>query len=155
MTITFSSVKSAVKRHLSIIGKRMYTKEGQNMFSNITTSTAEDPIFDQYISAAAEGIEAMLRQLVTSFSLTSSQFSITIANTRGSSDFDTRCNELVTSYVTLFTVGEYLSMTHPDLAEKYRQNAAGAMHSLLTYAFFKNPPKQAASDPLSITTNIS
>ena len=141
MTITFSDIKSAIKRHLSIIGKRMYTKDGQNMFSNITVSSIEDPIFNQYISAAAQNVESLLRQLVTSYSLTTdTSVTITLVNTRGSSDFDTRCGELIKTYITLFSVGEFLAMTHPELAEKYSRDSSNAIQSLISYAYHKNPP---------------
>lgn len=151
MTITFSTLKSAIKRHLSVIGKRLYTKEGRNMFSDITVSTAEDPIFEQYISAAAQNVESLLRELVTSFSVASSQVSLTLANTRESSDFDARCQELVTTYLTLFTVGEYLAMVHPELAEKYRQDSVQSIQSLLAYAFYKKPPTSPSYSYVNVT----
>jgi hypothetical protein len=155
MTISFNTLKQAIKRHLSIIGKRMYDKEGKNLFTNITVSTAEDPIFEQYITAGAQNIESMLRQLVTSYSVTSSTITIVLKNTRGTSDFDTRCGEMITTYITLFAVGEYLAMVHPELAEKYREDMSGAIQSILQYAYYKEPPSQASIgyDDINGTTN--
>lgn len=141
MTLSFTTLKSAIKRHLSIIGKRLHDKDGQNIFSQITVSSAEDPIFDQYISAAAQNVEAMLRQLVTDYSTTTTSVTMELTNTRGTDDFDTRCQEFITTYITLFSVGEYLAMTHQELAEKYRVDAANAIQSLMAYAYHKNPPK--------------
>lgn len=142
MTITFQDIKSEVKRHLSIIGKRMYSKDGQNLFSQITVSSAEDPIFEQYICAAAQNVESMLMPLVGSFApLSSHTVGFTFKNTRGSMDFDSRCGEMVKTYITLFTVGEYLAMTHPELAEKYYRDATNAIQSLMAYAYHKDPPK--------------
>lgn len=141
MTVSFATIKSAVKRHLSIIGKRLYDKEGKNLFSNITVSSAEDPIFDQYISAGAQNIESLFRQLVTLYNVNgTTDITIVLENNRGVSEFDNRCADLITTYITLFTVGEYLSMTHPDLAEKYSRDAANAIQSLMAYAFYKEPP---------------
>ena len=141
MTINFATTKAAIKRHLSIIGKRIYTKEGTNLFSNITVSSVEDAIFEQYIQAAAQNVEAMLRQLVTFYSVISgTQIEITLENKRGDVNFDTRCGELINSYVVLFSVGEYLSMTHPELAAKYAKDAEGAIHALFSYAFYKGGP---------------
>jgi hypothetical protein len=66
MTITISTVISAIKRHLSIIGKRLYNKEGKNMFSDITLSSAEDTqILTQYITTSAQNVEALLKQFIT------------------------------------------------------------------------------------------
>lgn len=164
MTIAFFFFKEEVKRHLSIIGKRLYAKDGQNMFANITVSTAEDPILEQYINAGTQNVEAMLRQLVTEYSVTQTGITITIANTRGAEDFDLRCADLIKTYVTLFTVGEYLAMTHPDIAAKYQTDAANAMQSLIVYAYYKNPPiknpgggiEKAPTDPISsVNTTIS
>lgn len=141
MTITFVTLKSAIKRHLSIIGKRLYTKEGKNLFSDITVSSAEDPIFEQYIAAAAQNVESLLSQLVTSYSYTSgTKIEITLTNTRGDSNFDTRCGELITTYVTLYSVGEYLAMVHPELAENYIRQSQATAQSLVAYAFYKKPP---------------
>lgn len=154
MTIAFNNIKAAVKRHLSIIGKRMYSKDGKNMFSDITVSSAEDPIFEQYITAGAQNVEALLRQLVTSYTTTSNAITISLTNTRGSEDFDTRCGELITTYITLFTIGEYLAMAHPELAEKYRVDAANAIMSLQIYAFHKNPPSQDRHSYSDVTGTI-
>lgn len=154
MTLSFSTLKLAVKRHLSVIGKRTYSKDGQNQFSQITVSTAEDPIFEQYLAAAAQQVEALLRQLVSTFSLTSTGFTLTLHNTRGAADFEARSEELVTTFCVLYTVGEYLAMTRPDMAQKYQSDATGAMQSLLSYVFYKEPPTSTA-DPFAASTSVS
>lgn len=144
MTFTISTLISAIKRHLSIIGKRLYSKDGKNMFSDITLSSAEDTqILTQYINASAQDIEAVLKQLITA-STYGSTISMTIANTRGDSDFETRTKDLAESYITLNSVGEYLSMLHPDLAQKYHADAQQRMESLIMYVFHKNPPAPAS-----------
>jgi len=140
MTITISSIISAIKRHLAIIGKRLYTKDGKNLFSDITLSSAEDTnILTQYINSSAQDVEAMLKQFITSSSY-GATISMTITNTRGDSDFDTRVKDLAESYVTLNSVGEYLAMAHPDLAQKYRSDARQRIESLVSYVFYKKPP---------------
>ena len=154
MTITFTTLKQAIKRHLSVIGKRLYSKDGKNIFSDITVSTAEDPIFDQYIAAGAQNVESLLRQLVTRFALTETQFTLELRNTRASNDFDSRCQELVKTYIINYSACEYLAMVHPELAEKYRQSSVQAIQSLLAYAFYKNPPT-TEGDPLSASTTVS
>lgn len=144
MTITFKTIKDAIKRHLSIIGKRMYSKDGKNLFSDITVSSAEDPIFNQYISAGAQSVEALLRPLVKEYTVNdNTSIGMTLTNTREDEDFDKRCVEFITTYIVMYSVGEYLAMTHPELAEKYRLDAANAIQALQIYAFYKTPPKQA------------
>lgn len=143
ITLTFSNLKSLVKKHLSIIGKRMYDKDGKNMFSNITVSSAEDPIFEQYIVEAAQNVEAILRQFVTSFSSSSTQVSLTLVSPRGITNFETRCGEIIQSYIVTYSVAEYLSMTHPDFAAKYMRQRDANMESLVAYAFSKEAPVTA------------
>lgn len=140
MTLTITTIIAAIKRHLSIIGKRLYSKEGKNMFSDITLSSAEDTqILTQYINASAQDIEAALKQFITA-STYSTTIRMTIANTRGDADFDARVQDLSESYVTLNSVGEYLSMVHPDIAQKYQRDARQRLESLIAYVFYKKPP---------------
>ena len=140
-TISLTGISTDIKKHLSVIGKRLYTKDGKNMFSDITVSTAEQPsagsgIFDQYISAAAQNIAGALAQFVTSYSDTS----IDVTGTRWNAALTSSVQNAAKSYATLFTVGEYLAMTHPDLAEKYYRDAQGMMNTITTLAYHKNAP---------------
>ena len=154
MTLTITTIIAAIKRHLSIIGKRLYSKEGKNMFSDITLSSAEDTqILTQYINASAQDIEAALKQFITA-STYSTTISMTIANTRGDADFDARVQALSESYVTLNSVGEYLSMMHPDIAQKYKVDARQRIESLVSYVFYKKPPT-ATADPTAATAVVS
>ena len=155
MTFTVTTLISAIKRHLSIIGKRLYSKDGKNMFSDITLSSAEDTqILTQYINASAQDIEAVLKQFITG-SEYGNTIVITIQNTRGDSDFEARTKDLAESYITLNSVGEYLSMLHPDLAEKYYADARQRMQSLVAYVFYKNAPTSSGSSYNSINGAIS
>jgi len=154
MTITISTVISAIKRHLSIIGKRLYTKEGKNLFSDITLSSAEDTqILTQYINASAQDVESALKQFITGSSY-GSTILMYIINTRGDSDFDARTQDLIQSYITLNSVGEYLSMLHPDMAQKYYRDAQQRMESLVSYVFYKQPPT-SSGDLLGASATVS
>ena len=141
ISFTIATVRTAVKKHLSTIGKRLYSKDGKNMFSDITLSSAEDTnILDQYITSSAQDIEAVLKQFITASTYNTTTISITITNTRGDSDFDTSTQNMAESYITLNTVGEYLSMVHPDIAQKYQRDARQRLESLMAYVFYKKPP---------------
>ena len=143
MTLSFNTIKSEVQRHLSVIGKRMYDKEGRNMFSNVTVSSDERPILDQYIKEAAQTVEGALRQLVTAFAIGSSDITLNLTNTRGAQDFDARCKEMVTTFIVSYTLNEYLGMTHPDISRKYQGELQVNMEALMNYAFYKEPPTKA------------
>jgi hypothetical protein len=155
ITITVSNVISAIKRHLAIIGKRLYSKEGKNLFSDITLSSAEDTnILTQYINTSAQDVEAALKQFVTS-STYGATISMTITNTRGDTDFQTRVQDLIESYVRLNSIGEYLSMVHPDLAQKYYADARQRMESLMMYVIYKKAPtpSQSSYNDINGTSN--
>ena len=154
MDFTIATIVSAAKRHLSIIGKRLYEKDGKNMFADITLSSVEDPILTQYINASAQDVEAFLKQLVTASTYSSTTITITIANTRGDSDFATRTQALAESFITLNTVGEYLSMVHPDISQKYLADARKRMEALVSYVFYKKQPT-ATADPTAATATVS
>lgn len=141
ISFTIATVRTAVKKHLSTIGKRLYSKDGKNMFSDITLSSAEDTnILDQYITSSAQDVESVLKQFITASTYNTTTISITLDNTRGDSDFATRTQAFADSYITLNTVGEYLSMVHPDLAQKYQRDARQRLESLMAYVFYKKPP---------------
>ena len=155
MNFTVSTIISAIKRHLSIIGKRLYTKEGKNLFSDVTLSSAEDTqILTQYINASAQDVEAALKQFISASSY-STTISITIQNTRGDSDFETRTQALAESFITLNSVGEYLSMMHPDIAQKYHADARQRMDALVSYVFYKRPPTASSSSYNDINGTIN
>lgn len=140
MTISFTTLKNDIQRHLSVIGKRQHTKDGVNMFAGITVSSEERPIFDQYIKGAAQTIESMLRTLVTAYSISSTEINLTLTNSRAIDNFDDRCKEMVTSFIVAYTLNEYLGMNYPDLAKKYQSEATNHLQSLMLYAFEKEPP---------------
>lgn len=149
-TISLTDVKGKVKKHLSVIGKRLYDKEGKNLFSNITLSSAEDGIIDHYVATAAQNIAGALAQFVTTYSDTS----ITVDGSRWDAQVASAVQNAAQSYAMLFSVGEYLAMTHPDLAEKYYRDAIAMMGTIVTSAFHKDPPT-AAADPISVSSSVS
>ena len=157
MTLTIQDIIKDIKRHLSIIGKRMYNNGGKNMFSDITLSSAEDTnILTQYINISAQDIEAMLKQFITSSSYSDTEIKINISNTRGDFDFEYRTKYLSLSFITLNSLGEYLSMVHPELAQKYLSDARQRMESLIGYVFYKQPPETSEVNPITaVSTEIT
>ena len=162
IVINIDLERSAIKRHLSIIGKRLYTKEGKNLFSDVTLSSAEESkILAQYICSSAQDIEAVLKQFIRQsayyIEVTSPavpEIRMTIENTRGDTDFDQRVHDLAVSYITLNSAAEYLSMVHPDLAQKYQRDARQKIESLVSYVFYKKAPT-TSGDPLAATASVS
>lgn len=154
MTLSFTTLKNDLQRHLSVIGKRQHTKDGVNMFTAVTVSSEERPIFDQYIRGAAQTVEAMIRPLLTAYSVSSTEITMTLTNTRGTSDFDDRCKDMVTSFIIAYVLNEYLGMNYPDLARKYDAEASNHMQSLLLYAFHKDAPTASSASYADVTGTI-
>lgn len=146
MTIEISGVISDVKRHLSVIGKRLYTKEGKNMFSDITTSTAEDPIFWQYVEAGVETVRSALQPVLGKLELNAAvqTLDVTFRNERAEAGAENYVGNHVKTYLTLYTLGEYLGSVRPESAEKYRAGADSIMTALQMYAYHKEPPVAAS-----------
>lgn len=149
-TISLSDVGSNIKKHLSVIGKRFYDKNGKNLFSNITVSSAEEGIFNDYINAAAQNIAGALAQFDTSYSNTS----ISVNSARWDSETAKALQNAAESYALFFSIGEYLAMTHPELATKYQQDAQGMMHTIVSTAYYKAPPSVSAN-PTEATASVS
>lgn len=158
--IYLGTLKAEVKKHLSVIGKRTYTKDGQNMFSNITVSTAEDPIIDNYLSIASQAVYALIHPFVKTWSIGTNELthelelSVELENTRNDADFQAKAKDYIESFMVLSATGDYLAMTHPDIAQKYKADTTGAMQSLLMYVFYKKPVTPTA-DPLSPSVTVT
>ena len=155
MTIDINAHISAIKKHLSIIGKRLYSKDGKNLFSDITLSSAEDRnILSQNILSSYQDIEGVLKQFITASTENAGTITVYITNTRGDTDFDNRVQRLVETYIIYNSVGEYLSMVHPDLAQKYQRDAQRRIEALVSYVFYKQPPT-ATADITAATATVS
>lgn len=139
--IDFSSLKPDIKRHLSVIGKRAKDGEGKNIFSDITTSTAEDPIFDRYVSEAVQNLAGALNIFVTDYTETS----LTIDAERWNDELIDALEKACLSYATLYSVYQYLSMTRPDMSEKYAAEVVGKLDNVITLAYHKEQPNQSES----------
>lgn len=151
--ISEATVISKIKRHLSAIGKRLYNKEGKNMFSDITLSSAETELLSQYIQTSAHDIEGVLKQFINASTIAST-ITFEIENTRGDTDFAARVTDMVSMYLILSSAGEYLAMTHPDIAQKYQRDAQQRIESLVSFVFYKQPPT-ATADITAATAKVS
>lgn len=148
ITITYSSVIEAIKRHLSYMGKRSTDQRGNNMFSDVTLSSLEQPLLHQYIDAAIQNVIAVATPFIHQYTHTQTQHEFVVENTRwGTSSgdlFDGAFVDGVTTYCVLYTVGEYLGMAHGDYAKKYYDDAAQRLDALQRLLYFKAP--QTCSD---------
>lgn len=143
ISVAFSSLHSEVQRHLSVIGKRQYNKEGVNEFSQITVSSAEKDIFNLYMQSAAQQVVANIEQFVSAYTETESSVTFNVTNTRWEkTPTPVFTQSFVTSfkkYLVFYTVSEYLAMNFPELAKKYYNLALQKLQAIIQLVFFKAP----------------
>ena len=138
VTIVTSPIMTDIKQHLAVIGKRAQDKEGNNIFSNITMSTAEESIISQYVEAAAQDIAAVASQFVGTCTTQTGEITMTVEHPR----WDNISNafvQAVKTYCILYSVGEYLAMTHTDLAKKYYDDAQQRIATITSLLYHKSP----------------
>lgn len=140
-TIDLSTLKPDIKRHLSVIGKRAVDATGKNIFSDITVSTAEDPIFDKYTAEAIQHIAGLLGAFVKIYTSTS----LTIDAERWKPGLLDALQDAIKDFTVIYVVCEYLKMTRPDIAEKYNSEVALKTNNIVTLAYYKDKPAQSAS----------
>lgn len=158
INVTFSSLYPDIQRHLSLIGKRLHNKNGENMFSAVTLSSAEKDIMAQYMQQGAENVVAAIQQFVSSYNETATSVAFYVTNTRwndpNTPSFYPAFIKAFNSYLINYTLSEYLSMNFPELAKKYIQAALNFLTALIHLVFFKAPPVPSNSEQPSVQAQI-
>ncbi|MFW5502186.1 MAG: hypothetical protein ACOCO5_02775 [Segatella copri] len=67
ITIGYADIKSKVKKHFSIIGKRLSDKQGNILFTGVTLSSTEEDILKQYVKDAAETFVGNFSPLIAGY----------------------------------------------------------------------------------------
>ncbi len=156
ISIAFSSLYPEIERHLSAIGKRLYAKDGKNMFSAVTVSSAERTIFDLYMQEAAQNVTAAIKDFVSAYTETAGSVTFKVTNTRwndpNTPSFVESFSHHFKKYLVLCTVAEYLSMNFADLAKKYFEQADVKLNAIVTLVYFKAPP---VSSEVPVETTVT
>ena len=145
ITIDWSHVKNAVKKHLSIMGKRQKNPEGNTAFAGITLSSAEEYVMKQYINAAVETFAGEMAQLVTyydsgdflTFKISNSRW----AGTETSVTVPFEGNLI--GYVVAYVENAVLGMNYPDLAKKYESDMTNHLNAAIKLVFVKTEPENS------------
>lgn len=142
VTIDWSHVKDAVKKHLSIIGKRQKNQDGSTAFAGVTLSSAEEELIKQYVSAAVETFVGEMAQLVTYYD-NGDFLTFMIENTRwaGSENGITVPFEgNLMGYVIAYVAYNVMGMNYPDLAKKYESDMTNHLNAAIKLVFAKTKP---------------
>ena len=146
-----STIKTQVKNHLSIIGRRVKDNTGKSLYSSIQLTTNEDNIVETYMDGAIDFLVGQLADVVT-ITLINGSYNVTFANSRwtggeNKADFTPSFNDAFTRFVVAYTVSQVLSMYAPEYAKKYDADVTNCLVSLKQLVFTKQPPDNTYTAP--------
>lgn len=142
ITIDWSNVKDAVRKHFSIIGKRLKDKEGNLLFSGVTLSSVEEDILKQYVNAAAEIFVSEMPNTLTYYD--SGDFLIfVVKNTRWTDALSVVFEGNFMGYAVSYVADAVLGMNYPDLAKKYALDMQNHINAAIKCVYNKEQPSDS------------
>ena len=114
ITIGYADIKSKVKKHFSIIGKRLSDKQGNILFTGVTISSTEEDILKQYVKDAAETFVSSFSPLIAGYTDNTDDVTFTYQRNRVSDGKANAFCSLFKSYVVDYVAYSVLSMTYAD-----------------------------------------
>lgn len=137
ITVNLKTLKSDIKQHLSIIGKRQGDKQGNTLFVGVTLSSTEENIIEQYMKAAVETFVGELSPKVKFYASTESTIKVTIDTNRINSGCKNAFEGNLRGYVTSYVVNATIGMNYPELAKKYNAEMEWHMNAAVNLIFTK------------------
>ncbi len=154
ITIGYADIKSKVKKHFSIIGKRLSDKQGNILFTGVTLSSTEEDILKQYVKDAAETFVSSFSPLIAGYTDNTDDVVFTYQRNRVSeSKANTFCS-LFKSYVVDYVAYSVLSMTYADSARKYADDMMNHVNSALKLIFQKDAPTSGSKTMEDMTGEV-
>jgi len=154
ITVDTSHLDAAVRRQLSVIGKRAVRKDGDSSFSVITPSSAEvDTLHDYYLDAVTL-VNTSAQYFVTASTSpnaagTSAVGEITLTfPTNHNNEMNTTITVAFTTFLVAYAVYAWLSIVEPSLVERYKAAMREKLEALVLLIFHKTPPNQGYTDSL-------
>lgn len=155
ITVDWCSVRANVSKHFSIMGKRLKDKDGSTLFANVTLSSEEKNIMNQYISAAAETFASELAPFITYYN-NGDFLMFTVKNTRWAETTDSVSVPFegnFMGYTIAYVANAVLGMTHPDLAKKYGDDMTNHLNAAVKLFYVKKLPNEGSS-PFSMKATL-
>ena len=152
ITLNFSTLANDVKRSLSIIGKRSIDEHGNLMFKDITMSSLEEPLLDDYFQQAVIDISAESDSFITA----STDTSLTLSFPDNHNDaLNTAILNVCKAYCVSYALYSWFSVVAPRLQEKYMGDCKRQAGALIRLLHNKKTPALSTESPLSISTEIT
>lgn len=154
ITIGYADIKSKVKKHFSIIGKRLSDKQGNILFTGVTLSSTEEDILKQYVKDAAETFVGNFAPLITSYTDNTDDVVFTYQRNRVSDGKANAFCSIFKSYVVDYVAYSVLSMTYADSARKYADDMTNHVVSALKLIFQKDAPASVSGNLTDMTGEV-
>lgn len=154
ITIGYADIKSKVKKHFSIIGKRLSDKQGNILFTGVTLSSTEEDILKQYVKNAAETFVSSFSPLIAGYTDNTDGVVFTYQRNRVSDGKANAFCSLFKSYVVDYVAYSVLSMTYADSARKYADDMTNHVVSALKLIFQKDAPTSGSKTMEDMTGEV-
>ena len=154
ITIGYADIKSKVKKHFSIIGKRLSDKQVNILFTGVTLSSTEEDILKQYVKDAAETFVSSFSPLIAGYTDNTDDVVFTYQRNRVSEGNANAFCSLFKSYVVVYVVYSLLSMTYADSARKYADDMTNHVVSALKLIFQKDAPASVSGNLTDMTGEV-
>ena len=154
ITIGYADIKSKVKKHFSIIGKRLSDKQGNILFTGVTLSSTEEDILKQYVKDAAETFVSSFSPLIAGYTDNTDDVVFTYQRNRVSESKANAFCSLFKSYVVDYVAYSVLSMTYADSARKYADDMTNHVVSALKLIFQKDAPTSGSKTMEDMTGEV-
>lgn len=154
ITIGYADIKSKVKKHFSIIGKRLSDKQGNILFTGVTLSSTEEDILKQYVKDAAETFVGNFSPLIAGYTDNTDDVTFTYQQNRVSDGKANAFCSLFKSYVVDYVAYSVLSMTYADSARKYADDMTNHVVSALKLIFQKDAPASVSGNLTDMTGEV-
>lgn len=154
ITIGYADIKSKVKKHFSIIGKRLSDKQGNILFTGVTLSSTEEDILKQYVKDAAETFVSSFSPLISGYTDNTDDVVFTYQRNRVSESKANAFCSLFKSYVVDYVAYSVLSMTYADSARKYADDMMNHVNSALKLIFQKDAPTSGSKTMEDMTGEV-
>lgn len=154
ITIGYADIKSKVKKHFSIIGKRFSDKQGNILFTGVTLSSAGEDILKQFVKDAAETFVGNFSPLIAGYTDNTDDVTFTYQRNRVSEGKANAFCSLFKSYVVDYVAYSVLSMTYADSARKYADDMMNHVNSALKLIFQKDAPTSGSKTMEDMTGEV-
>lgn len=143
-----------VKKHLAILAKRARNREGQSIFSDITTSTTEDCIYEDMVTSGTTDLVARLKDMcsayvrdgeVISFDMYSDRWridktliEIEDGDQKPTMDLTNALRDAIDNYLYNYVIARYLNSVSPAIgkfSDPYMESCETILKSLVELAF--------------------